>query len=391
VVFCNVMARAQDLSNRLNREGWASAYFAGGQLQEDRNLTMKSLRDFNLRILVSTDLIARGIDIDRVNLVVNMDMPKDHETYLHRIGRTGRFGTYGVAVSFITQADMAQIEAVCQLYNTQISPLDENEEIPVEYYTYQMQTETESKQLEKLITEEEKRMKEGESFPSILPKRKESTPKKDKSYKKPTKEDYEEEYEEEYYEPETENKQAQNNDNPAADYSQSNPYYTHPSGYYNYNYYNPGDPYYTNYYNNYHYNQYYNQYSQDNEKKPEDEITQLEHKTAEMKISPKAENQGKYPIPPNTPSQNNDQKTNYNDNYTYNNNNYSNNRPSDISNYTPNYPSHPPFYNYPNYHFPPFPLHYGMCCCSHVRPYPPICPHCSHYFNHCYHQRCCWF
>ena len=74
----------------------------------------KSFKDFNKRILVTTDLFGRGIDIERVNIVINYDFPDESNQYLHRIGRAGRFGTKGLAVSFISSSTDAEILAEVQ-------------------------------------------------------------------------------------------------------------------------------------------------------------------------------------------------------------------------------------------------------------------------------------
>merc|ERR1712078_955961 len=74
----------------------------GGMKQEERITQYKSFKDFNARILVATDLFGRGIDIERVNVVVNYDFPDESDQFLHRVGRAGRFGTKGIAISFIS-------------------------------------------------------------------------------------------------------------------------------------------------------------------------------------------------------------------------------------------------------------------------------------------------
>ncbi|RUP52033.1 P-loop containing nucleoside triphosphate hydrolase protein [Jimgerdemannia flammicorona] len=84
--------RAVDLTRWLTKQGWQAVHISGGLNQRERLEAMSSARNFRVRVLVSSDLIARGIDIERVNLVVNLDLPRDPETYLHRVGRTGRFG-----------------------------------------------------------------------------------------------------------------------------------------------------------------------------------------------------------------------------------------------------------------------------------------------------------
>ncbi len=74
-------------------------YISGHADQKDRNRTIQSLKRFHLRLLFSTDLTSRGVDAINVDLVVNFDVPMDRETYLHRLGRAGRYGTHGVAVN----------------------------------------------------------------------------------------------------------------------------------------------------------------------------------------------------------------------------------------------------------------------------------------------------
>jgi superfamily II DNA/RNA helicase len=92
IVFCNDKFRAEALATALASQGWPAAAITGAQTQTTRNAVMAQFRGFALRVLVSTDLTARGIDVDKVNFVVNLDLPRDPATYLHRVGRTGRFG-----------------------------------------------------------------------------------------------------------------------------------------------------------------------------------------------------------------------------------------------------------------------------------------------------------
>ncbi|KAK7103015.1 hypothetical protein V1264_021150 [Littorina saxatilis] len=92
LIFSNMQTRAQNLENELTSRGWPTTCIAGSLGQKDRITAMAKLKTYKCRVLISTDLTSRGIDADRVNLVINLDVPKDHETYLHRIGRAGRFG-----------------------------------------------------------------------------------------------------------------------------------------------------------------------------------------------------------------------------------------------------------------------------------------------------------
>jgi len=103
MVFSNYQARAQMLADMLSELGWPASCIAGSQSQTDRFKAMKELKDFKCRVLISTDLTSRGIDCDKVDLVINLDMPWDCETYLHRVGRAGRFGNYGVALSLVAK------------------------------------------------------------------------------------------------------------------------------------------------------------------------------------------------------------------------------------------------------------------------------------------------
>ncbi|XP_078001496.1 uncharacterized protein LOC144453987 [Glandiceps talaboti] len=100
LIFSNYQTRAQNLSDYLCVKGWPSTYISGSQDQTHRLQAMAMLKKFQCRVLISTDLTARGIDAERVNLVVNLDVPYDAKTYLHRIGRAGRFGTQGIAVTY---------------------------------------------------------------------------------------------------------------------------------------------------------------------------------------------------------------------------------------------------------------------------------------------------
>jgi len=154
IIFSNDRGRAESLTKLLCEQGWPSSFIAGGQDQDHRSNTFYSLKNFKLRILVSTDLTARGIDVEHVNLVINLDLPKDPETYLHRIGRTGRFGTYGVAITFISDSEKQTLENMCNLYKAELSLLPD--EIPKEYYAYTISQESDKEALEKL---EEKRLK----------------------------------------------------------------------------------------------------------------------------------------------------------------------------------------------------------------------------------------
>merc|ERR1711912_75967 len=94
--------------------------------QKERDLIMREFRSGSSRVLISTDLLARGIDVQQVSLVINYDLPQNMENYLHRIGRSGRFGRKGVAINFVTNNDVRSMKDIERYYHTQIEemPMD---------------------------------------------------------------------------------------------------------------------------------------------------------------------------------------------------------------------------------------------------------------------------
>jgi superfamily II DNA/RNA helicase len=135
LVFTNYHTRAESLNNQLKANGWPSAYINGSQDQANRLTALAELKNFHCRILISTDLTSRGIDAINVNLVVNLDVPRDSETYLHRIGRAGRFGTYGAAITVICgDKEMACLKCIEKHCNVSISPLPES--VPADLAQY---------------------------------------------------------------------------------------------------------------------------------------------------------------------------------------------------------------------------------------------------------------
>ncbi|KAB0796234.1 hypothetical protein PPYR_10295 [Photinus pyralis] len=101
IIFCNYQQRAETVSNIINQRGWKSIFIGGSQSQETRLKVMHMLKNLECNILLATNLIARGIDLSNVDLVINYDIPSDTATYLHRVGRTGRYGSVGVCVSLV--------------------------------------------------------------------------------------------------------------------------------------------------------------------------------------------------------------------------------------------------------------------------------------------------
>ncbi|XP_023229087.1 probable ATP-dependent RNA helicase DDX20 [Centruroides sculpturatus] len=105
LVFINLQMRAQSLCDVLKKHGWLALFICGNQTQVQRLAVMTRLKSFQCRILVTTDLTARGIDCENVNMVINVDLPYELETYFHRIGRAGRYGSQGLAISLISEGE----------------------------------------------------------------------------------------------------------------------------------------------------------------------------------------------------------------------------------------------------------------------------------------------
>jgi ATP-dependent RNA helicase UAP56/SUB2 len=124
VIFVSKVARAKELNRLLTECNFPSICIHAGMKQEERISQYKSFKDFNARILVATDLFGRGIDIERVNVVINYDFPDDSDQFLHRVGRAGRFGTKGIAISFISSMqDQEILEKVQSRFEVNIPEL----------------------------------------------------------------------------------------------------------------------------------------------------------------------------------------------------------------------------------------------------------------------------
>ncbi|GAB1598876.1 probable ATP-dependent RNA helicase ddx10 [Argonauta hians] len=117
LIFSNLQSGAQNLAAQLEEQGWPTCCIAGSLDQKERNEAMASLKSFQCRVLVSTDLTSRGIDAENVNLVINLDLPKNPRVYLHRIGRAGRYGSHGVAVTLVAgdigMKSLNKVETIC--------------------------------------------------------------------------------------------------------------------------------------------------------------------------------------------------------------------------------------------------------------------------------------
>jgi ATP-dependent RNA helicase DDX6/DHH1 len=123
MIFCNSVTRVELLAKRITELGYSCFYIHAKMLQSHRNRVFHEFRNGGTRHLVSTDLFTRGIDIQSVNVVINFDFTKNSETYLHRIGRSGRFGHLGLAVSLITTDDRTNLYKTELELGTEIKPI----------------------------------------------------------------------------------------------------------------------------------------------------------------------------------------------------------------------------------------------------------------------------
>jgi len=126
IIYCNKKQRVDELTTKMKEKNFTVSSMHGDMTQEQRDLIMREFRTGSSRVLITTDLLARGIDIQQVSLVINYDLPLSKEKYIHRIGRSGRFGRKGVAVNFVTPSDSKFLQEVEKFYNTEIveMPLD---------------------------------------------------------------------------------------------------------------------------------------------------------------------------------------------------------------------------------------------------------------------------
>jgi ATP-dependent RNA helicase UAP56/SUB2 len=109
VIFVKSVQRCVALAQLLTEQNFPAIGIHRGMNQEERLSRYQQFKDFQKRILVATNLFGRGMDIERVNIVFNYDMPEDSDTYLHRVARAGRFGTKGLAVTFVSEESDAKI------------------------------------------------------------------------------------------------------------------------------------------------------------------------------------------------------------------------------------------------------------------------------------------
>jgi translation initiation factor 4A len=123
IIYCNNKKKVEEVASKLKENGLSMIYLHGEMSQQERDKIMREFRSGTTRILITTDLLARGIDIQQVSLVINYDIPNNKENYIHRIGRTGRFGRKGIALNFVSDKENQLIADIEAFYTTVIDEL----------------------------------------------------------------------------------------------------------------------------------------------------------------------------------------------------------------------------------------------------------------------------
>jgi len=123
IIYCNSTRRVDDLHEAMVADEFPVRKIHGKMDEFERNENNKDFRAGSCRVLITSDLYARGIDVQQVSVVINFDVPKSEHTYLHRIGRSGRWGRKGIAINFVTKHDGARLRQFEQYYSTQISEM----------------------------------------------------------------------------------------------------------------------------------------------------------------------------------------------------------------------------------------------------------------------------
>jgi len=126
IIYCNTRRKVDWLTEKMQARDFTVSAMHGDMDQRERELILREFRSGSSRVLITTDLLARGIDVQQVSLVINYDLPTNRENYIHRIGRSGRFGRKGVAINFLTSGDVRYLRDIEQFYNTQIEEMPMN-------------------------------------------------------------------------------------------------------------------------------------------------------------------------------------------------------------------------------------------------------------------------
>ena len=126
VIFCNTRRKVDWLTEKMRAANFTVSSMHGDMPQKERDAIMAEFRGGSTRVLITTDVWARGLDVQQVSLVINYDLPTNRELYIHRIGRSGRYGRKGVAINFVRADDVRILRDIEQYYSTQIDEMPMN-------------------------------------------------------------------------------------------------------------------------------------------------------------------------------------------------------------------------------------------------------------------------
>lgn len=128
IIYINHKQRLIEVTQKLNEMNYPVGCIHGDMITIEREEIITSFRNGDIRVLLTTDLLSRGIDVQQLSLVINYDIPMNKETYIHRIGRSGRYGRKGVAINFVTDRDIDDLEKIQQFYDTKIEEMPQDVE-----------------------------------------------------------------------------------------------------------------------------------------------------------------------------------------------------------------------------------------------------------------------
>jgi translation initiation factor 4A len=126
IIYCNSRKKVSFLARKMKENNFMVSCIYGDMQQIERNEVMKQFRNGDIRVLITTDILSRGIDIQQVSLVINYELPLELETYIHRIGRSGRFGRKGVSINLVDNNEMKDMKQLQDFYSTHIEELPQN-------------------------------------------------------------------------------------------------------------------------------------------------------------------------------------------------------------------------------------------------------------------------
>jgi translation initiation factor 4A len=128
IIFCNVKQRVNELNDFLRSNGHTTEIIHGDMQTKERQEVMKNFRSGSARVLIASDLVCRGIDVQGLGVVINFDIPFKQENYIHRIGRAGRFGRKGLTINLTTKKTHDNLQKIEKYYSCKIEPLPKNVE-----------------------------------------------------------------------------------------------------------------------------------------------------------------------------------------------------------------------------------------------------------------------